>query len=260
MRKYFRELYLSLFGSFKVPSNEIHIINSHFVSCNNINIIENQHVFRQFLKFLSLKCKFLKIEDAVRMISSGEKVDFPCVSFSFDDGFEECYSVIAPILEEFNCNAAFFINSNYVSSTNDYKVLFEKRINVYSKRPMNWQNIRDLHQRGHIIGSHTKDHFDLAKLSFDEVVVQIIDDKHKLENMLNYKCEYFAWPYGQKQHFSKAAFSICLDNFKYIFSGTNYEDYFSYSGSVINRRHIEPFWKKSHINYFLSVKKNYATK
>ena len=27
-------------------------------------------------------------------------------------------------------------------------------------------------------------------------------------------------------------------------------------GEVINRRHIEPYWPKNHIKYFLSFKKN----
>lgn len=255
MRQLLRDTYLKLLGSFKGPSPGVHIINSHFISNNKVNLVENKIVFRNFIEFISTKCTLLKIEDAVNMIIKGEKINKPYVAFTFDDGFEECYSIIAPILEDFNCNAAFFINSNYIDSDNEYKVLFEKRINVYNKTPMSWKNIKELHSRGHIIGSHTKDHMNLSNISKKHLIAQLRDDKNKLESELNYKCEYFAWPYGQKQHFSELALKFALENFKYIFSGTNYMNYFSFSGKVINRRHIEPFWDKRHINYFLSVNK-----
>lgn len=32
----------------------------------------------------------------------------PAVAFTFDDGFDDCYHEIAPVLDEFNVNAAFY--------------------------------------------------------------------------------------------------------------------------------------------------------
>lgn len=255
MREFIRNAYLSIFGSFAKPKKGIHIINSHFVSNAEVNIVKDKETFRSFLAFLSKRCVLLKIEDAVKMIEKNSIVDKCYVAFSFDDGFEECFSVIAPILEEYKCNAAFFVNSNYIQSSLEYQKEFNRRIKQYSKKPMNWNQVKELHFNGHLIGSHTRDHLNLAEISEKDVMEQILEDKKMIEYNLNCKCEYFAWPYGQEQHFSQSALKNALDSFKYIFSGTDYTNYFSFEGKVINRRHIEPFWKKSHLNYFLSVDK-----
>ena len=255
MRAIIRNLYLNIAGGFLHPQPGVHIINSHFVKNSELNLFEDIAIFKKFIEFLTKRCELIKIEKAVEMISNDNLVDRPYIAFTFDDGFEECYSVVASVLESYGCNAAFFINSNYIESTNEYQVGFNKRIKVHSKKPMNWNEIKELSNRGHIIGSHTLDHMNLSELSEKELVNQLSIDKNKIESELGIKCDYFAWPYGQKSHFSDIALKYAKRYFKFIFSGTDYKNYFSFNGNVINRRHIEPNWPFNHINYFLSVNK-----
>lgn len=255
MRSYIRNLYLSLFGYLKKPKPGVHIINSHFVKNSELDFVSDSEIFISFIEFLQKDCVLVRIEKAIEMILSGTHFNRPYVAFTFDDGFEECYSIIAPILESYDCNAAFFINSNYISSREHYQQDFNKRIKVNYKKPMNWENVKDLSKRGHIIGSHTCDHYNLANIAEEELLLQLEKDKNIIEAKLGVKCEYFAWPYGEEIYFSELALKYSVINFKYVFSGTNYLKYFSYEGKVINRRHLEPFWPKSHINYFLSVTK-----
>ncbi|MDC1080750.1 polysaccharide deacetylase family protein [Flavobacteriaceae bacterium] len=255
MRAILRNLYLNIAGSFLHPKPGVHIINSHFVKNSELDLFEDTAVFKKFIEFLTKKCELIKIEKAVEMISNDTLVDRPYIAFTFDDGFKECYSVVAPVLESYGCNAAFFINSNYIESTNEYKVGFNNRIKVHSKKPMNWNEIIELSNRGHIIGSHTLDHMNLRELSEKELANQMSLDKNKIESQLGIKCDYFAWPYGQKSHFSDMALKHAKTYFKFIFSGTDYKNYFSFDGYVINRRHVEPSWSFKHINYFLSIKK-----
>lgn len=255
MRAIIRNLYLNIAGGFLHPKPGVHIINSHFVKNGELNLFEDIAVFKKFIEFLTKKCELIKIEKAVEMISNGTLVDRPYIAFTFDDGFEECYSVVAPVLESYGCNAAFFINSNYIESTNEYQVGFNKRIKVHSKKPMNWNEIKELSNRGHIIGSHTLDHINLRELSEKELANQMSLDKNKIESQLGIKCDYFAWPYGQKSHFTHIALKHAKTYFKFIFSGTDYKNYFSFDGYVINRRHVEPNWPFKHINYFLSINK-----
>ena len=208
------------------------------------------------MKFLKQNCKLITIQEAVRLIEARQFLTTECmVAFTFDDGFEECYTTIAPLLEKYNCNAAFFISANYIESDSAYQEEFHKRINTYTKKPMTWEQIKDLHQRGHVIGAHTLDHLNMAELSAEEVDFQLKMNKQILENKINYNCDYFAWTYGQLHHFPETALKISQNYHKLIFSGTNYKHYFSYNGLVINRRHIEAFWPKSHVKYFLSVDK-----
>lgn len=256
MKRFLRNLYLIFFGYFKRPSSGIHIINAHFVS----PFISNENgsiVFEKFLKHLARYCKFISLQEATNLIVNRRFPEKDCmVAFTFDDGFEECYTIIAPILEKYNVRGAFFINANYIGSNEKYQRGFNNRILTFEKYPMNWDQIKDLHRRGHIIGSHTLDHLNMADLSNDEIDYQLKTNKQIIENKLNCDCEYFAWTYGQMKHFPDNALKITKKYHKFIFSATNFTKYFSMDGFVLNRRHIEPFWQKSHIYYFLSFKKN----
>lgn len=255
MRTLLRNAYLNIIGSFKNPQPGIHIINAHFVT-PGISEESDWLIFEGFLKYLNKHCELITIQEATQLISKRQFSQKECmVAFTFDDGFEECYTTIAPLLEKYNCRGAFFINANYISSGLSYQNQFNERTKTYTKKPMLWEQVIDLHKRGHVIGSHTLDHVNMAELLENELELQLDTNKKILEEKLNYKCDYFAWTYGQLQHFPEVALNQTLKYHKYIFSGTNYKNYFSFNGKAINRRHIEAFWPKSHIKYFLSTKK-----
>lgn len=245
-------------GSVKRPEPGIHIINSHFISPAGVDVIKDSAAYEQFLTFLSKTCRFVTVDEATSRIFAGDiPTDEVLIAFTFDDGFEECYTIIAPLLEKFNCRGAFFINANYISSGVDYQKQFNDRTLTYTKSPMNWDQVKELHKRGHIIGSHTLDHLDMTELTGDELIYQLAENKKILEEKLNYQCEYFAWTYGRLKFFSEHILNLALNYHKYVFSSANYNQYFSFNGKVLNRRHIEAFWPKSHISYFLSAKKRF---
>ncbi|EAZ96274.1 putative deacetylase [Flavobacteria bacterium BAL38] len=257
MRKLLRNIYLNILGSIKKPMPGIHIINAHFASPNEVSDFDRK-TFEQFLKIITKNAKIISLEKATQMIidkqtSSGKVF----VALTFDDGFEECHSVIAPLLEKYECKGAFFINANFIDSTTEYQNEFNKRVKIFTKKPMSWEQVKDLHNRGHLIGSHNLDHLNMADLNEDELEFQLKENKKILENRLDYNCNYFAWTYGQMQHFSEKALQITNQYHDFVYSGTNYKKYFSMNNKVINRRQIEPFWSKKHINYFLSINKVY---
>jgi peptidoglycan/xylan/chitin deacetylase (PgdA/CDA1 family) len=255
MRDIVRNIFLNIAGFVSNPKPGIHILNSHYVTPELVNE-ENKKTFETFIVNLIDKCRLITIQEAIHLIINKK---FPkkesLIALTFDDGFEECYTIIGPLLEKYNCNAAFFINANFIESIEGTQNKITDRINVYTKRPMTWNQILDLHNRGHIIGSHTLDHVNMEELYPEEVDYQLIENKRMLEEKLQYDCQYFAWPYGQMQHFPFSALQKTLKYHKYIFSGTDYKHYFSYGGRVINRRHIEPFWPRNHTKYFLSKNK-----
>jgi len=238
------------------PKPGIHIINSHYVTPEKVNFKGDALIFEEFLVIISKIGNLISLEEATKRINDNEiPKNEVLIALSFDDGFEECYTIIAPLLEKYNCRGAFFINGNYVNSTLEYKQKFNQRIATYTKDPMNWEQIMDLHNRGHLIGAHTLDHLNMANLNDEDLHYQLATNKEILETKLSYKCEYFAWPYGQLKHFPETALETTRLYHPYIYSGTNYRSYFSMNGRVLNRRHMEPFWPKSYIKYFLSCKK-----
>jgi peptidoglycan/xylan/chitin deacetylase (PgdA/CDA1 family) len=250
----FRTFYLSLFGSIKRPSNSIHVLNGHYISRNNNS--EDYRKFDRLLESLNKYFTFVNFEYAIELISNNTVVDKPMLAFTFDDGFKCCYDIIAPLLEKYNTNGAFFINPCIIEAESNYKKLFivEKlKLNI-DKDFMTWEQIIDLKNRGHVIGNHTLNHASLIDLSDAEIENEIELGKKLLEDKLNYECDYFALPYGTPAFFDDRAISIGLFYHKKIFTSYNYESYFYKENIyVLSRRHFEGSWPISHLRFFTSV-------
>jgi peptidoglycan/xylan/chitin deacetylase (PgdA/CDA1 family) len=253
VRKTLRKLVLDLFGTFAKPARGVHILNGHYLSRTN----GQAGVFQAQLSSLQKMCRLIRIEEAVSLIVNQAKVNEPLVAFTFDDGFEECATGIAPVLESFNINAAFFINPNFIDGDSAYRDDFLTNIvDTPIKRPMTWEQIGELHKRGHVIGSHALDH---VRLLMDDPAIlnlQLQKSRQIIEAKINAPCEYFAYPFGGMHDLSDTALALARKQYKYIFSQSDHRHNVSFGGAVINRRHFEPYWPVSHVNYFLSVKKS----
>jgi len=258
MRALARRLYLDILGSFVKPKSGVHILNGHFLSRNTDGGVKR---FESLLRELRQFSEFLNVEDAVRLVESGECRKFGGVglAFTFDDGFLDCYQGLAPALHRYGVNACFFVNPGFVDGSDEYRRNFTERV-VFTpgKKSMTWMQIADLHKQGFLIGNHTVDHCRLSLLGKVEIEKQILDGKARIEAKLDSKVEYFAWPYGQESDFNLTALEVAKSAHRYIFSGFGYREYFSFGGAVINRRHFEADWNLSHVKYFLSKEKSYV--
>lgn len=260
LRSIFRDIALRIMSSISTPKPGIHIISSHTAGLNYTT--ENRHIiyeaFCDFLFFLRKYCELIRIEDSVKQILNRTITSDRLISFTFDDGFEECYSIVAPALEEFNTNAAFFVNCGFINGDEAYRKLYTSNIiESPGKLPMNWDELIDLNRRKHIIGSHTLDHVSLNSKDLNLIDYQISENKRLIEEHLNHPCDFFAYPFGQHHHISLEALEIAEKYHKHIFSSFNYKSYFSFNDRVLNRRHIESWWPKPHIKYFLSASIKY---
>jgi len=241
------------------PSPGVHILNGHIL----VREKGDPEIFRQLLQKLCKTVKLIPVGEAVEMIQRRTVPPEPYVAFTFDDGFEEQYTGIAPVLEEFGINAAFFIIPGFVDGDqayrdNLYRTTFTRdRFLTSPKPPMTWEQIADLQKRGHIIGSHGMNHSGLLSAGTGILKEEIIKSKEVIESKTGAPCEYFAYPFGTKKGIGKEALKMAKENYLYVFSQSEYRKYFSFDGAVINRRHFEPFWSVRHVVYFLSANKKF---
>ena len=254
MRAQLRKVALDILGFFSKPAPGVHILNGHRL----IDTTSNDNLLGNVLKHLSNNTRLINPDDAVRIIESRTYVDEPMVAFTFDDGFSECYSHFAPALESYGIKGLFFINPNFAEGDDSYIDSFNKnRVHTIGKKPMRWEQIKELLDRGHIIGAHTLDHVMIVGDDVNGLTHQIADCKTIIKDRIGNECDYFAFPYGRLDDVSDKAIEIACSCYKHVFSQSDYTHYYSFDGRVINRRHFEPFWPVRHIDYFLSCNKKY---
>lgn len=253
IRKTIRSIVLDILGVISRPKPGIHILNGH-----RIEDEAEPETFRNLLMELNKYVDFVNVEKAVEMVMSHQQPMRPVVAFTFDDGFMDNYDIFAPVLEEYGVNALFFVNPNYVDGDEAYIDNFNNNIVMTpNKRPMRWSHIRELSERGHIIGAHTMDHYMINTNNEAELRYQIETCKDIIEKKTGKECLYFAFPYGKLSHANRKSIDIACNCYKYVFSQSDYKRYFSFDDRVINRRHFEPFWPVNHVMYFLSCIKKY---
>lgn len=254
IRQKIRKLVLDILSINSHPKPGVHILNGHILSLDNN---QSSDIFSNLIsKLLKNGVVLLDFDEAVSRIANKQIETEKCyVSFTFDDGFEECYTKIAPVLNKFKTKACFFINPGFVDGDEGYRKNFLNNV-VYTnsdKKSMSWDQIKELKNQGHTIGSHTMDHCRLNGLD-KNYTYQIQEAKKVIENKLQVPCEYFAYTYGKINDFSLDALKIVQNYHSYIFSQDDYQHYFSFGGIVINRRHFECNWNPRHVMYFLKHK------
>lgn len=258
IRSVLREVALDVCSINSKPSPGVHLLNSHVLSLEeklDSNYFDNQ------LKALSKYSTIIPFQEAIELIKSRKDCKHSLIAFSFDDGFAECYSHIAPVLEKYNGYAGFFICPNFIDADENYISSFLKN-DVHQplyKSPMSWIEIKKLHEKGHLIGAHTMDHKRVIDINSKEKLdYQIGACKKKIEDKINNDCTSFAFTYGIiGKDFNLSHVEIAEEYYENIFSASNYQNYYSYNNRVMNRRGCEPYWKTQHINYFLSKEIKY---
>lgn len=127
-----------------------------------------------------------KFEEQVKALS-----DRKDVAFTFDDGGVSFLTIAAPILEKYGKRGVFFISTKYVD-TDGF---------------LTKEQVRELEERGHIIGSHSHSHPDnIAALSVAEMDAEWQGSCKILKDILGHdvRCASIPNGYGSKEQNASA--------------------------------------------------------
>lgn len=102
------------------------------------------------------------------------------IIISFDDADLEQYTIGAAELEKHNFKGVFFVMT----------------IVIGKKNYMSSEMIKDLSDKGHVIGSHTWDHHNVKNYTAEDYKVQFAGSRDKLQSITGKPVEYFAYPFG----------------------------------------------------------------
>ena len=117
------------------------------------------------------------------------KQDNPEAIVTFDDGFENFYSIALPILEANAIKATVFPIAGFLGKPSQWDVL-PRQLH------MNAAQIREVAGRGHEIGSHTLTHPNLTFLNDHDLVTELKDSKRLLEDLTGKPVTSLSFPFG----------------------------------------------------------------
>ena len=103
------------------------------------------------------------------------------VVLTFDDGYENNYTDMFPVLKKYNFRATIFVITGNVDK---YRKFLKSK------------QLLEMDKNGVDIESHTLNHDNLALIFKDKQLKTVIQSKKYLEKLLNKQITFFAYPYG----------------------------------------------------------------
>ncbi|MGQ9702460.1 MAG: polysaccharide deacetylase family protein [bacterium] len=187
-----------------VKALQFHRIVNHFQFCGTWNTPE------QLDSFINTIYK-----SGYNIVLPGEGRDGLIITF--DDGEENLYHFVLPILRKYRCPAMVFLIVDYIGKENLWDISLINR----RSRHLNWQQILEMKDAGVTFGSHTMTHRNLTRLSQHDLVYEIFESKSILEKYLG-TIDAISYPFNRINEtvvqFVKKA------GYKYGFGGYGYNN------------------------------------
>lgn len=174
------------------------------------------------------------------------------IFLTFDDGSVEQYEA-ARILDKYKIQGCFFVN------TGDRNKKFLVSRPNSNLPPMSWDQIKDLHKRRHIIGSHSANHYNFSKIQPSEITKELSESKRIIEEQLADKIDFFAFPYGTALELTQEAVLIAKQfyDFNFIFLPGK-ENFASANRYLIKRTGVSPKYSFYHLRALMSGLKDWT--
>lgn len=135
---------------------------------------------------------------------------------TFDDAYENVYNKAFPIMTRHGFTATVYVCPDLIGKDNSWNHKDEKKRNHMSE-----EMLHSLKQAGWEIGSHGLSHYNLMRLSENELERCLTESKHLLDPYA--PIESFCYPYGAFNEFIKRKVSLYYDNaFSVTIGGINY--------------------------------------
>jgi peptidoglycan/xylan/chitin deacetylase (PgdA/CDA1 family) len=137
--------------------------------------------FEWQLRFLQRhRFRVIELGDLAEAVAQGRVLGRRTAAVTFDDGYEETFSIAAPLLQRFGVRATVFVTPTEIGTTGF----------------MTWEQVRALAQDGIRIGSHTMHHAYLPLLPPEQVPQELAESKRVLEQQLGQPVPWLSYPVG----------------------------------------------------------------
>ena len=196
----------------------------------SIDITHSAVLFRAQMEYVARTCHPITLDDIPGFVTGSRPIPRRAVAVTFDDGYRDNYEVAAPILEQYSLPGNFYVSTSSVegrplwfvrlrywmvkacisrpqfleassrcatlsqSEREEYMATLEHANSVSDSLTMSWSQARSLLDRGHVIGSHTVHHPNMAKISPEELQFEMKASRTCLEEKLGSPIHHFSYP------------------------------------------------------------------
>ena len=177
---------LRVSGAQVVPILIYHGFSSDTAKTKTIVSRQNFVEQMQFLK--DNDYQVVSMDDFFDFLEFKRELPTKSVVLTIDDGWCSLYEIAFPVLKQYGYPVTLFLYTDL----------------VHDNTCLSWGQVREMHQSGFTVGSHSKTHRDLtapnAEESFGQYFAAVqgeVNDAERLINkQLGFTPEYFAYPYG----------------------------------------------------------------
>lgn len=172
----------------------IPILTYHSIDSSGSVISTDVNRFcRQMECLAEKKTQVLALSEAVSILKHGVSVPSNAVVLTFDDGFRNFFSCALPILRELQFPATVFLVTGRAGKDNQWQ---GQSSDIPRLDLLNWQEVREASRAGIDFGVHTITHPNLACLSREDLVREIIEPQRTISDQVGHRPKVFAYPYG----------------------------------------------------------------
>ncbi|MCL6503413.1 MAG: polysaccharide deacetylase family protein [Pirellulales bacterium] len=164
--------------------------------------------FEQQVRWMQAHFDLVSLEEAQHRIRSGHNRR-PCVSITFDDGYAENLDRALPLLIWERIPCTYFVCNRQVMSGLPFP--HDRELGQFLA-PNSINQLRALALAGVEIGAHTRTHADLGgPIGEEQLYDEMVAARDELAAAIGQAIRYFAFPYGQKENMSAAAFRVARE-------------------------------------------------
>lgn len=172
------------------PNNQGVVLMYHSITEDeNFYSVKPQEFIKQMEFLAKAGYRVISLAQAALAIKT-QTLPAKSVVITFDDGYEDNYSVAWPILKKFNYPATIFVSTSLIGGSSDHSVVPAPILTE--------DNIKQLAADDlFTIGSHAHNHFKLTNLTDNEIETELSQSKVVLEKIINREINFLAYPYGK---------------------------------------------------------------
>lgn len=159
--------------------------------------VVSEGAFAEQLKYLvGNGYKIIGLRELGVLIKEGISPPAKTICITFDDGLHDNYEIAAPLLDQYDVRASFFV----VAGTLHGADICHSGFSSAPGRFMTETELRVLRDASHELGSHSLTHKSFSLLQPEEIFHELYESKKLIAEKLGIGCEVFVCPFGITQN------------------------------------------------------------